>query len=107
MANYSFGYPQQQAFQFPQPQGNVYMINNSLEVANVPLSGGMSIALCMNENLMYIKMMQNGSPILMSYKLELQSDTTNKNNIEDRLDKIEKKINELYKNKGGSLNELI
>lgn len=31
---------------FPQPQGNVYMINNSLEVANIPMGAGLSVALC-------------------------------------------------------------
>lgn len=42
---------QQQNIQplFPQPQGNVYNINSTLEVANVPVSGGMSVALCLNE----------------------------------------------------------
>ena len=26
---------------FPQPQGNVYLINNSLEVSNVPMGSGL------------------------------------------------------------------
>lgn len=25
---------------FPQPQGNVYMVNNSLEAANIPMGAG-------------------------------------------------------------------
>lgn len=25
---------------FPQPQGNVYIINNSMEIANIPVGGG-------------------------------------------------------------------
>ena len=37
---------------FPQPQGNVYNINSTLEVANVPVGAGMSIALCLPENVM-------------------------------------------------------
>ena len=32
---------------FPQPQGNVYNINSTLEVANVPVGAGISVALCM------------------------------------------------------------
>ena len=34
---------------FPQPQGSVYMINNSLEVANIPIGAGLSFAYCANE----------------------------------------------------------
>lgn len=54
---------------FPQPQGNVYSINSTLEVANVPVGVGMSIALCLPENVMYIKTMQNGNPLFYPYKI--------------------------------------
>ena len=37
---------------FPQPQGSVYLINNSLEVANIPIGAGMSFAYCANEGLL-------------------------------------------------------
>lgn len=37
---------------FPQPQGNVYSINSTLEVANVPVGAGISVALCLPENVM-------------------------------------------------------
>lgn len=62
---------QQQNIQplFPQPQGNVYNINSTLEVANVPVSAGMSVALCLNEGFMYIKTMQNGNPMFWAYKI--------------------------------------
>ena len=39
---------------FPQPNGNVYSINNTLEVANIPSGVGLSVALCLSEGLMYI-----------------------------------------------------
>lgn len=54
---------------FPQPTGNVYQINNTLEVANVPAGAGLSVALCFPENIMYVKSMQNGSPLFYAYKL--------------------------------------
>lgn len=37
---------------FPQPQGNVYTLNNSMEIANIPVSGGISVGICPSENLM-------------------------------------------------------
>ena len=54
---------------FPQPQGNVYNINSTLEVANVPTGAGMSVALCIPEGFMYIKTMQNGNPMFWAYRI--------------------------------------
>lgn len=64
---------------FPQPQGNVYTINNSLEVANVPMSGGLSVALCLSEGLLYLKSMQNGNPMFMAYKITPYDNNSNQN----------------------------
>ena len=80
MANYSYPYsnalnPMNNQFQqlqqmFPQPQGSVYSINSPLEIGNVPIgSTGLSVALCLNEGLMYIKSFQNGAPVIMTYKI--------------------------------------
>ena len=102
---------------FPQPQGSVYTINNSLEVANVPMGVGLSLALCPSESLLYIKTMQNGSPMFMAYKLmpyetpkEKEMDTTNLladyQSYKKRVEELEKKLSTLI-NKGGKLNELI
>ena len=75
---------QQQNIQplFPQPQGNVYNINSTLEVANVPVGAGISVALCLPENLMYIKTMQNGNPLFYPYKIQPFNQQTKEQNIQ-------------------------
>ena len=116
--NYNFQSPpsqmqyQSQPF-FPQPQGNVYLINNSLEVANVPMSAGVSAAICMNEEVVYLKAIQNGNPMLMAYKLTpyVQEPVQTKENeikeilksFSERLENIESQL----KKNGGRLNELV
>lgn len=136
--NYQFPYGQQNntmtnQFQpqqlFPQPQGNVYTINNSLEVANVPMSGGLSVALCLSEGLLYLKSMQNGNPMFMVYKItpydnknqdQNSNSNYNQNNQQEvlstlvqelqtqrnKIASIEKEINQL-KEGGNKINELI
>ena len=59
---------QYQSF-FPQPIGNVYNLNTSNEIGNIPAGAGMSIGLCLNENVLFIKGLQNGSPMLLGYTL--------------------------------------
>lgn len=55
---------------FPQPQGSVYMINNSNEISTVPVgTNGVSAAICLSEMVLYLKAMQNGGPMLLRYKL--------------------------------------
>lgn len=84
---------------FPQPQGNVYTLNNSMEIANIPVSGGISVGICPSENLMYIKAMVNGAPSLMVYtitpcetKQNLQNDE-----VSSRLERLEGQIEEIKK----------
>ena len=73
---YQFGAQSGSSAQFfPQSQGGVYLINNSLEVANVPIGAGISVALCMNEGVMYIKGMQGGMPSLMTYRISPYENT--------------------------------
>lgn len=96
---------------FMTPQGNVYVIDSPLEVANVPMGTGISIAICPNESLMYLKMYQNGAPSIAAYKLApYEQPTGNSNldkvlqNITDRLEKIEKSLTPKKEDK---INELL
>jgi hypothetical protein len=55
---------------FPQPQGSVYAITTPAEIGNVPIgSTGLSIAICFQEQIMYIKSFQNGNPVIMPYRI--------------------------------------
>lgn len=116
MANNFQNYGQSQNFSpqfFPQSQGNVYLINNSLEVANVPITAGVSVAICMNEEMIYLKSMQNGNPMFMAYKLipYVQETPQTKeteiiktlSNLNDRLGNLEKQLGIT----GGKVNELV
>ena len=96
---------------FLTPQGNVYIIDSALEVANVPMGTGMSVAICPTENLMYLKMYQNGAPTISAYTLAPYEQPTNNANIEkvlqnitQRLEKIEKTISSKKEDK---LSELL
>lgn len=106
--------PQPNMFQsqqfFPQPQGNIYLINNSLEMANVPTGVGLSAAICLSEGVMYLKTIQNGAPMFVGYKIapfdnttisspNSTEDTTSFNYKEylDRLEAVEKEISALKK----------
>lgn len=96
---------------FLTPQGNVYIVDSALEVANVPMGTGMSVAICPTENLMYLKMYQNGTPTISTYTLAPYEQPTNNANIEkvlqnitQRLEKIEKSISSKKEDK---LSELL
>lgn len=107
-------YYQQAPQLFPTPQGNVYFINNSLEIANIPMGTGLSAALCLSEKLLYLKTLQNGNPMLLVYNLEpyKNNEENNENNsielilkkYEERLSDLEKRINKVTN--GGKLNEV-
>ena len=107
-------YYQQAPQLFPTPQGNVYFINNSLEIANIPMGTGFSAALCLSEKLLYLKTLQNGNPMLLVYNLEpyKNNEENNENNsielilkkYDERLSDLEKRINKIIN--GGKLNEV-
>lgn len=109
---YNYNFPQQNIQPlFPQPQGNVYSINSTLEVANVPASAGLSVALCLPENVMYVKTMQNGTPQFWAYSISPYENKPQEvkeednNDVAARLDKLEEQIAELKKQKKKDVKE--
>lgn len=105
---------------FPQPQGSVYAINTPTEIGNVPIgSTGLSVAICFNEQLMYIKSFQNGNPVIMAYRVlpytkeetPTQTNTSSaavpsQNEMGRRLEKIEAALKSLAEN-GGKFDGLL
>ena len=97
---------------FPQPQGNVYNINSTLEVANVPTGAGMSVALCIPEGFMYIKTMQNGNPMFWAYRIVPYDNTNSNQQAQDKNINSEQNINiseqlEQYNNRVVKLEEQV
>ena len=107
------GYNQIQQIQnmFPQPQGSVYAINSPLELGNVPTgSTGLSVAICLAENLMYIKSFQNGQPVIMAYRVspfqkEEGKTETAPTTYESRLASLEEKLDKILT--GGKFDGLL
>ena len=95
---------------FPQPQGNVYLINNSLEVANVPMGSGLSMAICPSEGTMYLKTLQGGAPSLIVYTItpyEAPIEQKQESDLSMQIAELRAEIEALKKPKGGSFSELI
>ena len=94
---------------FPQPNGNIYVISNSLEVANVPAGAGITAALCQSESLLYLKTVQNGVPTFLAYKLTPYTESPRmqpqENDIETRLTTLEKQLSTLLIALGGKRND--
>ena len=112
MANNIYGVPNfygSQQPMFPQPNGNIYVISNSLEVANVPAGAGITAALCQSESLLYLKTVQNGVPTFLAYKLSPYTESpkmqSQENDIEIRLAALEKQISTLLIALGGKRND--
>ncbi len=112
MANNIYGVPNfygSQQPMFPQPNGNIYVISNSLEVANVPAGAGITAALCQSESLLYLKTVQNGVPTFLAYKLTPYTESprmqSQENDVEIRLAALEKQISTLLMALGGKRND--
>lgn len=118
-SQYPYGYPMVSPTQpiqqmFPQPQGSVYSINSPAEIGNVPIgSTGLSVAICLSENLMYIKSFQGGNPIIMAYRVAPFSKEDGEaakplTQLEERISLIEQALTKLtQKTNGGILNDLL
>ena len=108
-AAYSYQQIQQM---FPQPQGSVYAINTPTEIGNVPIgSTGLSVAICFNEQLMYIKSFQNGNPIIMAYRVtpytkEEATPAPTAPTLEERMTKLEALLTNAT-TEGGKFNGLL
>lgn len=112
MANNIYGVPNfygSQQPMFPQPNGNIYVISNSLEVANVPAGAGITAALCQSEGLLYLKTVQNGVPTFLAYKLTPYTESPKmqqqENDLEVRLATLEKQLSTLLIALGGKRND--
>lgn len=82
---------------FPQPVGNVYNLNSANDIGNVPFGGNVSVGLCLSENIIYIKSLQNGTPMILSYKLSpLENLNTNQTtqSSDNRLEELIATLNE-------------
>lgn len=108
---------QQNTILFPQPVGNVYNLNTAADIVNIPTGAGISLGLCLNENLLYIKSLQNGAPALLTYRLgpvettDTSEDTHIKDNekinkilqsFETRFSDLEKQIYNIKEKVGGN-----
>lgn len=85
---------------FPQPVGNVYNLNTANDIGNIPFGGNVSVGLCLSENIVYIKSLQNGNPMLLGYRLSpienlnTNSQTNQNLNSDNRLEELIATLNE-------------
>ena len=100
--------PYQATQYFPQPQGSIYMIANSSDVANVPVGVGLSAAICLREGIINLKTIQNGSPMLLGYKLAPleNNEQTNETQAPKETCETDKKITAILQDYGKRLEAL-
>lgn len=77
----------QQMQVFPQPVGNVYNLNNSNDINNIPVGPHLSVGLCLNEGIVCIKSLQNGAPATLIYQLNAVKDK-DENSQSEEIQKI-------------------
>lgn len=99
-----FGQQQQPQQIYPQPNGNVFLVNSSLEAANIPVGLGTTVAISLNDNLMYLKNAANGVPNTLAYKLVPYNEPpqkiaipqpSNENPLEQRMAAMEQQLSQI------------
>lgn len=87
------------AYRAPQAQGNVYILNSLNEVDSLPISSGYTVGLILQENILLLKYIQNGIPVISMYDL-IYHEKDNKSELAQIKEKIEA-IEQLLTSKGG------
>ena len=86
-------------YRVPQAQGNVYILNSLNEVDSLPISSGYTVGLILQENILLLKYIQNGIPVISMYDL-IYHEKDNKSELAQIKEKIEA-IEQLLTSKGG------
>ena len=98
---------------YPTPQGAIYFINNVQDLNNIPMSNGISAFMCLCDDKIYLRSMQNGVPSVIEYTMYTEPVPTNEkdSDLSKRLAAIEARLVQLEKpepiKKGGSLDGLL
>ena len=92
-----------------QPQGIIYLLNNSNELNNLLNSTGNFAAFCFSENIVYVRLFYNGNYVLNSYKLVSDTEDQQENPLANIITQLDQRITRLEKSikKEANLNELI
>lgn len=86
-------------YRTPQAQGNVYILNSLNDVDSLPISSGYTVGLILQENILLLKYIQNGIPVISMYDL-IYHEKDNKSELAQIKEKIEA-IEQLLTSKGG------
>lgn len=92
--NYAYRLPQQ-----PQVQGNVYILGSLNEIDSLPVSSGYTVGLILQENILLLKYIQNGIPVVSMYDL-IFHEKDNKSELAQIKEKLEA-VEKLLTSKGG------
>ena len=95
-------------------------MNTANDIGNIPAGTGVSIGLCLQEGVMYVKSLQNGAPMLLEYKLnsnevarqpdtsaaaadELKKIASSFKSFEEKFTALESEIGKIKQKMGGKL----